>query len=52
MTTIKKYNLTDTEVRRIVLEWYLNGLEPEIFMCGSIELDEYIESAYDVFLED
>jgi hypothetical protein len=52
MSLIKKYNLTDTEVRKIVLEWYLLGLEPEIFMCDGVEIDEYIEETYNVFLDE
>jgi hypothetical protein len=31
-------------VQCIVCEWYLNGMEPEIFMNGSVEIDEWLET--------
>ena len=53
MSIIEKYSLTDEDVRMIVLEWYLNGLEPIIFCTpGGLELDEYIEITYNVFIDD
>jgi hypothetical protein len=54
MSIIKKYNLTDTEVRKIVLEWYLLGLEPTIMWADdmNMELDEYINTTYDVWMDE
>jgi len=56
MSLINKLKLTDTEVRKIVLEWYLLGLEPTIFYAEGedflMELDEYIKVTYDEFIDE
>ena len=55
MSLIAKHKLTDSEVRKIVLEWYLKGLEPKGFYTYDgekmIELDEYLEETYNTFID-
>lgn len=42
---IKKLNLTEKEVYKIVLEWYTNGMCPDIWQNEDGEdLEEYLES--------
>ena len=43
-STIKQLKLTDEQVRDIVLEWYTNGMCPDIFQNEKgQDLEEYLE---------
>jgi len=44
LLTIKQLGLTDDQVHKIVLEWYTNGMCPDIFQNEEGEdLEEYLE---------